>query len=145
MCQAWNDILESFNLLHSYYPYFNRGTALKELDRLNVVSQDLMRSLISRASSYEELEKELENVRTKRDELIANEASKGKTIPVDNIIKSLDKLLDENPGNEEIAAEVKARKKELLAKYKEGVPVEVAYQWQKDGEEQFGWDAIHKD
>jgi len=144
------DIIDAVNQLHSHYPSFGRTTAVKELDSLNVVSSDLIRSVLSRISSYEELdyeelENKLDDVRKHRDEIINKAASEGKTIPVESLIRHLDALLDENPGDKEIAIEVEARKQELLTKYKDGVPVEVAYQWQKEGEEKFGWDVIHND
>lgn len=80
------------------------------------------------------LGKELLDVRDKRDKLINKHASEGKTIPIDGFIDTLDTLLAENPDNEEMAIEVEGRRKELLTKYKDGVPIEIAYQWMKEDE-----------
>lgn len=95
--------------------------------------------------SKDALDKELDDIRNQRDEIIDKAASEGKTVPIDSAIKELDALLEANPGDEEIAAVVETKKKELLTKYKDGMPIEVAYQIMKEAEEKFGWDAIHSD
>jgi hypothetical protein len=136
----FNSILD----IKIFYPFFNSITALKELEKLNIVSEDIIKAESKNIFSYESKNEELYDIRKQRDGIIAKATSEGGKIPVDGFIKSLNKLLESNPENKELFAEVDARKKEMLTKYKDGIPIDVAYQWQMEGEEEFGWDVIHK-
>lgn len=88
--------------------------------------------------ALELIKKERHEIQKKKQEVINNAAKDGATISTASALKALDELLKEHQGDEEFIGDVRKFKKNILEKYGEQIPVDVAYKIVDDYEAKHG-------
>lgn len=84
------------------------------------------------------VEKERQEIKIKKQEIINEGAKQGKTIPIAPIIENLDNLIKENKDNLEFITQIEKVKSDLIKEHGTHIPVDAAYKLLNKIEDEIG-------